>query len=304
MTFLFLALVIALGLIQYWGSAGPVHSDGWFHRWCQRLGATKLAPSLRLGLAVLGPPLLLVGLLHFIDGWVLSLPSLAAQVLVLLYSFGRGDYHGLVARYRGHCRSGDFEGAYLFARQELAGGAAIVEGKGEAETEKEKSGGPEHLHHWVKERFAYLGFERWFGPVFWFILLGAPGALAYRLLHLYGAAAADAGERLRAAKILHIADWVPARLLVLSFALTGDWMGSREQVARALRDWEADNAAQLNAAAHAALGLKAAVTPTDAAGGEEAFAQISDWETGELQGLLRRSMVAWVALLAAVVVLG
>ena len=318
MLFLFFALLIALGLIQYWGSAGPVHADGWFAALRRRLEAAKLPAALRGPLAVLGPPLLLVIALGIIGDAFLSLPALAAHVLALLYSFGRGDYHGLVARYREYCRAGNFDGARLFARQELSGGAADA-----------CPADPESLHHWAKARIAYLGFERWFGPVFWFILigtlassaLGAAAAVAYRLLRLYATDAtappltsqapllAPKAPEGMLQQALHYADWIPARLLVLTFALTGDWMGSREQVARALRDAKADNGALLSEAAHAALGLKAAAPAPDSpdgpnSGGSDAFAQISDWETSELQALLRRSMVAWVALLAAVVILG
>ena len=51
--------------------------------------------------------------------------------------------------------------------------------------------------------------------------------------------------------------------------------------------------------AHAALGLKTSVFSDN--GDTEAFAEVSDWEIGQLQSLLRRSAVAWVLALALLV---
>ncbi len=46
----FLALLIALGLLQYWGSAGPVHRDDWFKDLVARFNNSGLMPELQVGL--------------------------------------------------------------------------------------------------------------------------------------------------------------------------------------------------------------------------------------------------------------
>ena len=65
---------------------------------------------------------------------------------------------------------------------------------------------------------------RWFGILFWFVLLGIPGALLYRLtrisLHEPGLQPAQAGALLRLRFIL---DWPVLALMVLSAALMGDY---------------------------------------------------------------------------------
>ena len=53
-------------------------------------------------------------------------------------------------------------------------------------------------------------------------------------------------------------------------------------------------------AAHAALGLKSTVFSDN--GDIEAFAQISDWEVGQLHGLFARSAVAWLLVISLLVV--
>lgn len=287
----FLALVIALGLLQYWGSAGPVHRDEWFRDLVQKFAGSGLMAELRLAVVVLLPPLLVYWLLSFVQGWFLGLVPLAISVVVLLYSFGRGDFEALVEQYREYCRAGDFEAASIFAQQQMAPGCS-----------KECPENSEKLHRWVKERICYLGFERWFGVMFYFVLFGAPGALAYRLLLLYRQDQEEAEAQRMLDSVQYWVDWLPSRLLVFAFALTGDWVGSREQLSASLADTTSPTGDVLADAAHASLGLKATVFSGES-GDSQAFAEVSDWEMGQLQSLLSRSAVAWVVVLALLVLL-
>jgi membrane protein required for beta-lactamase induction len=100
--------------------------------------------------------------------------------------------------------------------------------------------------------------------------------------------------------VRHFVDWVPARLLVFAFALTGDWVGSREQVMTSLQDTTTANSEVIADAAHAALGLKATVF-SDSNRDTDAFAEVGEWEITQLQSLLRRSAVAWVVVLSLLV---
>ncbi len=287
----FLALLIALGLLQYWGSAGPVHRDDWFRDLVSRFNGSGLMPELQVGLSVLLPALLVFWLMSFVQGWALGLVPLAVAVVVLLYSFGRGDFEALVDEYRSHCRQGDFEAAFLFAQQQLLPGCS-----------EDCPSNPEKLHRFVKERICYLGFERWFGVMFYFLILGPAGALAYRLLLLYRRDLEDPERQRLLDSVQFWVDWAPSRLLVFTFALTGDWVGSREQLATSLGDTTSSTGELLGDAAHASLGLKATVFSGDS-GDTEAFAEVSDWEVGQIQSLLSRSAVAWVVVLALLVLL-
>ncbi len=287
----FIALIIALALLQYWGSAGPVHTDDWFRQLVGKLAGSGLMAELQLALAVLLPVAVVVWVLGLTTGWLFGLVTLALMVLVLLYSFGRRDFEALVGRYREFCSKGDFEGAYRFSLQDLV-----------ADNPAECPDTPEQLHRWVKQRICYLGFERWYGVIFYFALFGAAGALAYRLLHLYREDNGDAAQLAMLDKVMFWVDWAPARVLVFAFAVTGDWMGSREQLMTALQDTATPAATVIADGAHAALGLKAAVSSSDN-GDTSAFAEVSDREVGELQGLLKRSAMAWVVVLALLVLI-
>ena len=285
----FLALIIALILLQYWGSASPVHSDDWFYELVRKLSGSGLSVTLQITLAVLLPALLVLWVQTLVAGMLFGAISLVLMVFVLLYGFGRGDFEALVGQYRDYCKRGDFEAAYLFAREEIPGGAG-----------EECPSGPEQLHRWMKERICYMGFERWFGVIFYFAILGPAGAVAYRLLHLYGERGEDAAPAATVSRVRFLVDWVPARLLIFAFALTGDWVGSREQVMTSLQDTTTATPAVIADAAHAALGLKATVF-SGSNGDTEAFAEVGDWEINQLQSLLRRSAVAWVVVLSLLV---
>ena len=286
----FIALLIVLALMQYWGSSRYLHKDDWYQWLLEQAGRLRMPAELHLIFVTVLPAALWVWVLSLSEDWLFGLVGVALNVLLLLYCLGRRDYEGLLNRYRTFCREGNFESAFLLTRQEFPW-----------QTDAAEAADAEHTHRWMKQCLVYMGFERWFAVIFYFVLFGAPGALAYRLLHLSGELRDEAGDEAVQKRALHIADWLPARLLVLAFALAGDYMGSREQVSSSIQNLNNSAAEIISEAAHAALGLKSTVFSDH--GDTEVFAEISDWEIGQLQGLLARSAVAWVLVISLVVVL-
>ena len=79
--------------------------------------------------------------------------------------------------------------------------------------------------------FAYRGFARWFPPVLYFWLLGPFGAAAYRLVAL---ANTDSDGRFDAAQ--RLLDWLPSRVLMLTFCVLGDFDRSKGLLTREALD--------------------------------------------------------------------
>lgn len=286
----FLALIAALLLMHYMDAASRCHRDRWFVDWQIRAGALGLGTLPALLLLIALPVLLLILVLDVSGSLLLGLAALLLNIVVLLYSFGRGDFEALLERYRRHCKEDDFEAAWLYAREHL-------EWSAESDCPLEQ----EELHRWMKQRVLYLGFERWFAVIFYFAVLGAPAALAYRLLQLARDHSDDEPTLEMLDQVLHWVDWLPSRLLCIAFALTGDWMASREHIADSLRRIDQGTGEVLSNAAHAALGLKVSVFSD---GGDSSHsATLALAEIDALHQLLKRSAVAWVVSLALVVLL-
>jgi AmpE protein len=94
--------------------------------------------------------------------------------------------------------------------------------------------------------YSYLAeiVERWLTPVFWFVLAGPVGALAYRLLAL------QAPQMPMARKARDWAEWLPTRLLALALPLMGHfaamhlWRSALLTVAKLNRYWLSEVAQQ------------------------------------------------------------
>lgn len=79
----------------------------------------------------------------------------------------------------------------------------------------------------IMRAFYRASLQRVFAILFWFVILGPVGAVLYRLVHKLSIYSAD--ETMVSTKILSnqaafILDWIPARLLALSFCLAGNFM--------------------------------------------------------------------------------
>jgi AmpE protein len=208
----FLVILLTWALVRNAGVPSGLQRDDWLLTWRARANDffSGLAREVRLGLTI-GVPCLAILLLEWLFGSHLAgLPLFALELVVLIYSLGRGDYKAQLGRYLGAWQRGDLEAAY----QEAVTAVGV-----DASQSIVSAGG---LHNQMRRSVLYLAFERWFAVVFWFYFLGPWAALAYRLVHLLiGHSAEDDRALLR--NWLFWIEWLPARLLGLAFALTGNF---------------------------------------------------------------------------------
>ena len=281
---IFLALIIGLILLHLWGADNPLQKDGWFLGWLSRVDALGVLPVVKLVLLVLLPAIVVQLLLSELEPVLFGVLWIAASVMLLLYSFGRGDVQAQRQRYQSQCRSGDFEAAYLAATTEQGWADAAEEVPNAAA-----------VHNLVQRGFLYESYQRWFAVLFYFLLLGPVGALAYRLLQIVSKSESATLAR----SCLNVVDWVPVRLLAAAFTLTGDFVHSCDELWLTVSELSMKPRQALYIVAEAATGdLVATPDAVDAS----AFGNWAAEQNEEYAGLLRRSSITWIVIVSALVV--
>ena len=294
---LFLSVLIAVLVERLVSGGRPRRRHRWFARYLDVAAAWPLADRLAessVGQALLLlPPLLLLALLAQLAGAAGGPVELAFATVVLVYSLGPRTLHGDVETYAAAQDAGDDRAA-----DEAA--AALC---GEAPPRDEPARSIAIARGVLGEAGARL-----FGPLFWFVLLGPVGAAAYRLVHLQAAHAgddeaaadaetdADAPPQPHADELCRLADWLPARVGLATYAAAGNFDAVRRTWQASADDGDAPSAGELlGDGGLAALGLQH--TPTAQAmpttGGDAA----SGWYVDEAIGLVVRAVVVWLAVL-------
>ncbi|MFD1215005.1 MULTISPECIES: transcriptional regulator [Microbulbifer] len=316
-------VLLALGLVQVWGSGGPLQRDGWFfywRDWVQGRASLNGRVGLEFGITILLPVLASALLLALAESVLGGLGVLMVSVPLLLYSLGRGNFNDTLAKYLRAWYQGDLEAACIHAQQMLPDMEALDVGSDAG------------LHRQVFRAVAYRAFERMFAVLFWFLLLGAPGAVLYRLSRLYLAGAEKgretsvkvegvdsaggsvssstatpyrtlAGSLPLAARWLWLLEWLPVRVLGFSLAIVGNFAGCYRAWRRHLTCGESATGDVLEYYLEGALG---GIDASECSAG----ATVSDSqrtcgaELEALQALLSRALLMWITALALYTIFG
>lgn len=201
----YLIFIFAAGLFALLGAGGLLHRDAWFDALNRRLDAIDLdllpGLMLRVGAPLLAAGMLLVATRPVIGG--------AAEALIgaslLYFAWGRGDYPTDLERFLARARVGDTQGA-----------RALLSQLGAQQTQDEEQSSL------AMRYFLFRGFSRWFPPVLYFWLLGPFAAAGYRLVALVNSRCDGQLD-----SVQHALDWLPARALLLTFAVLGDFERTR-----------------------------------------------------------------------------
>ena len=277
MNFLVLLLVLWVEKFSSWRL--PIQNDGPFLRLLRAVEGNKedsAQPWLSLLLVVLLPVLALGLILLALEPVLYGLLALPVHLLVVIYSLGRTDLQAALGPFRDSWRRGDAEAAYLVAQRDLN-----IEAE-EAPT----------LLTCVQKYMVWEAFQSFFAVIFWYALLGPLAALAYRLVALLAEHSQQPALKEIAQQVRHGFDWLPVRILALSFALVGNFAAVSRSLLHELLSWD------ISAAQLASMTARAAAELPEPSLGEEGVATLdSIWQ------LLVRTAMLWYALIAVWVLL-
>jgi AmpE protein len=294
-----IAVVVALVVGHTLPALASLRRYDWYVSWLEWLGRQLGEQPFWRGagglLLALGVPLLVVALLQLgLRDDLYGLPAFLFALAMLFYAWGPRDLD--------HDVEAVVEAPDAAAR--LAAAARLFPDRAEPSLEAGA----------LVEAVFRCALWRWFGVLFWFLLLGPFGALLYRLVALSAQGEARQrlpGETARAAStLLTVLDWPVAQLMTLAMAVVGNFdsvLGAwKEAGGASLRT----DTGFLAAAARASVRHELAEEALDDVGTEymASTAPVTSLpalaELRDAMSLAWRILLSWLAVLALFVVAG
>ena len=264
----------------------------WLRVWLARWPGADEASHARMPLALL--PLLLVVICALIqialDQMMLGLPAFAFGVIVLFYCWGPRDLDA------------DIEAVLKAPDSERREAAAQALRPDPATTTLPLQSAP-----LVEATFA-SALSRWFGVLFWFVVLGPAGALGYRVVQLLARHSAfnahvDMAQRAWLERCARVLDWAPSHLMALTLALVSEF----DPVIRTWRDYHTAHGQGYFTLDLGFLGVLArAGIDADMMADDGYAADVANplLELADARTVLRRILVVWLALIALIALVG
>ena len=317
----FLIILIAIAVLESNGQLAFIQRDLWVQKWhgvVAKLPALKNNGLLKVAVYVLVPVIALQLVLWYLSSGGSGILVFLLELGVLLYCLGRGDLTAQIAVLESDIQRSDLQAAFHDAAVFNIGHRTVSVDSAEG------------LFRELAATLPYRLFERSFVVVFWLFFLGAPLALAYRLLALHGdmqlervdaevprdkeqTAEDDIAEVLEAVvpnqanKWLWYLEWLPVRFLALTLGLMGDF----SQAIRPLKELvfcpKTSTADVLRLCVLGALNRQSSAVSQ---GVSQEVSQESDVasndtaalaQVAEIVALFRRSMTGWLVAIALLV---
>ncbi len=303
----FLVILICLALNYFWLRDYDRFDDRWFFRFreniesaTRRLAGNAAVWQSALALIYALPLLVLFLVLELAAGHGIGLLTMLVHILVLLVAFDRTQPGKLAREFLAIWSEGDREAAAGFLRTNFHS------------AREQEFASNEEVAWFFRERLVYRSFERMFVQFFWYLAAGPFGVLvsyvSYQLRDSH-----DAQSHPRAVEtvhmIVHLLEWIPLRLVALSFSLAGNFVHCFAQLRKSFWEFgrEVDNAGLLYSFAGFALfgGIPRDESETGTgAVGQDAGQSHQAREIESLQALLERCQLLWLGLLALFTILG
>jgi AmpE protein len=325
----FLIILIAVAVLESNGQLAFIQRDIWVRKWhgaLAKLSSLENSSLLIVLAYVLVPVIILQLVLWYLGSGILVF---LVELGVLLYCLGRGDLSAQIDVLQSDIQRSDLQAAFH---------DAAVFNIGHRAASADSAAG---LFRELAATLPYRLFERSFVVVFWFFFLGAPLALAYRLLALHGdmqlgAAAVqveqdeeqdkdkdkdeqqeqqeqgseeDTAELVEtvtandANKLLWYLEWIPVRFLALTLGLMGDFSKATAPLKELVFCPKTSTADVLRLCVLGALNNQSANAEetTKETTKETADETAALSQVADIVALFRRSMTGWLVAIALLV---
>ncbi|WP_125559039.1 beta-lactamase regulator AmpE [Pseudoalteromonas rubra] len=190
----------------------------WSKHQLREKGAFSSDPGVMIWLVL--PTALIAMVYHFSDFIIFQL---ILNVLILLVCFGCGRYRRLYKGYLNALTRGDSEAVTLYALQ-----------MGQERTESERNG------ETFGQTLVWINFQHYCAVMFWFVVLGAPGAVLYATVRYLVTTLTERQEddlpeqvallrstlreqTQRFSRLLFWLDWLPARVASFGYLIIGNF---------------------------------------------------------------------------------
>jgi len=225
-------------------------------------------------------------ILFIVQGSVFGLATMIVHILVLLVAFDRTQPGQLAKDFLEKWRAGDMSVCIDFLEQEFR--ATGLPNKDERD----------EIGKYFSKQLTYRSFEKMFVMFFWYMCTGALGILfSYISYQLRDSHREQQPQRQVdfVNLLIQILEWIPLRLLALTFSLAGNFVQGVENVRHSFWKFGGDTSSADLLYGYASWAASGMVVESAAAEGEDA----EDGESREIQailGLLERSQAIWLSI--------
>ena len=303
----FLVILICLMVNYLWLKDLDQFDDGWFFRFRGRVEgwSSGLDEKMPLGwlaafALIYGVPLLSLAIILFItEGSVFGLVTMVVHILVLLVAFDRTQPGQLAKDFLEKWKTADMASCLEFLQKEF--NASSLPGEDDRDA----------IGKYFSKQLSYRSFEKMFVMFFWYMCTGALGILFSYITYQLRDSHPEQPQQRQVdliSLLIQLLEWVPLRLLALTFSLAGNFVQCFENVRESFWEFskETNNADLLYGYAGCAISGMVLNTLADEDEGQEAGG-VPDRESAEIQailGLLERSQAIWLSVLALITIVG
>ncbi|WP_100640418.1 regulatory signaling modulator protein AmpE [Marinobacter salexigens] len=274
-------------------SLNLVAGDELWRRWFRQGSAVKAGheADISRGLVLVIAPALLAALSVYVFalyGWRIAAYPLEVLVLVLL--MGTPGWRQSLEPYAEAWRKGDMQAAWHFIQERLPA------------SERGAAASPENMHLSLSKALVVAVFQRFFLIAFWYVVGGIGLAIFVRGLVALSEQWPQAAARPRYLKACEWFNWVPVRLLSVTFGIAGDLSGWLGEARMAVMGITRKTSEILMISANGSLTGYALDPARFSQVHPDEWANFGGRSLSAVRGLLSRSMLVWICVLALLVI--